>query len=151
MKMRKLSLLIPLFLKLLSFLSANDLINNEDDLQENSFLWQGLHYKWERVLLNFLTPHRVGSIESRFSNETFSQFSSSANLKIQFTPGLNGDYAFPSSNFSILYSKQKRAENLAFLEENSTKNTKFYKSIISFNFTDEANHSKNPHAESKVD
>lgn len=51
-------------------------------------VWNGFRHEWQRRLAGFATPHRMGSIRNRLYNEEKAQFT--------FTPGVNGDYAFPA-------------------------------------------------------
>ena len=109
----------------------------EEDLNTGAFIWQGFQHKWQRSIFGFLTPHRVGSIENRIKNHSFNYNSTSADFLFKFTPGVNGDYAYPSTNFSIVFPKRKNYSNKVFLT-----------SKISFNLIDEASRNSSfPHAE----
>ena len=58
-------------------------------------IWHGFKHEWQRKFAGkFETPHRMGSIRNRLYNDEMAQFT--------FTPGVNGDYAFPKLFYSQL-------------------------------------------------
>ena len=63
-----------------------------------------------------MTPHRIGSIGNRIKNQSFNT-TISGDFFYKFTPGVNGDYANPSTNFSIIFPNKSREidSNKAFL------------------------------------
>lgn len=54
-------------------------------------IWQGFRHKWERRQYDFETPHRLGSFRNWLVDGV---------LSVEFTPGVNGDYAFPEAHFA---------------------------------------------------
>jgi hypothetical protein len=116
---------ILVFTCLLSLSISFEYAVENSELTENAYLWQGFNHKWERAIFNFLTPHRIGSLGNRIMSENFNEMNSSAQIEFTFTPGINGDYAFPSTNFSIIHSHEQS-------------DTKFSHSKIFLNFTDQA-------------
>ena len=85
-------------------------------------LWQGFEHHWERRALGLVaTPHRMGSFANYITNSDFSSSTSSVNfycaqlilvvlmfsfssfqVNQTFTPGVNGDYSYPKTYFSVL-------------------------------------------------
>ena len=65
----------------------------------SALLWQGFHFQWLREVVGFETPHRLGSVASYITNTTECYGSRSCHLSgnytVQFSPGVDGDYAFP--------------------------------------------------------
>mmetsp|Transcript_20829 Transcript_20829/g.26349 ORF Transcript_20829/g.26349 Transcript_20829/m.26349 type:complete len:400 (-) Transcript_20829:50-1249(-) len=66
-------------------------------------VWQGFEHHWERRALKIAdTPHRMGSIANYIFNEAFQNTSSpSFQVNQTFTPGVNGDYCYPKTYFSL--------------------------------------------------
>ena len=75
-----------------------------------SLLWQGFHFQWLRKTVGFETPHRLGSVASFITtSETCAGTQDQAckiigDYSVQFSPGVDGDYAFPGVYYSGLGS-----------------------------------------------
>jgi hypothetical protein len=69
----------------LCFSSSNDTV----------YLWRGLDHQWQRKipLLGFETPHRLGSLANYL-------LADSAQANVTFTPGVDGDFAHPSVDYT---------------------------------------------------
>ena len=78
-----------------------------------SLLWQGFHYEWERKIVSFQTPHRMGSIGSTLRMSSFSEKKIKGFANLKFTPGVNGDFSYPITKFQILNfdSEKLKIEN----------------------------------------
>ena len=59
--------------------------------------WQGYEYTWLRKIAGFETAHRFGAFDSHIEND-------SAFVKV--SPGVNGDYTFPSVFYRNLHLPQ---------------------------------------------
>ncbi len=71
-----------------------------------TLLWQGFHWAWQRKVFGFETPHRLGSVASVITNvSASSNWEISGTYTVQFSPGVDGDYAFPKVYYSGLVSK----------------------------------------------
>ncbi len=107
----------------------------KSELLDSAYLWQGFNHQWERSLFFFATPHRVGTIKNRIKDEKFINSDdnsyTTAEFDYTFTPGVNGDFAYPSTNFTILSNPSINASG-------SGSGIKFQRSQVKFNFTDEA-------------
>eukprot|EP00003_Mantamonas_plastica_P019133 TRINITY_DN3127_c0_g1_i2.p1 TRINITY_DN3127_c0_g1~~TRINITY_DN3127_c0_g1_i2.p1 ORF type:complete len:453 (-),score=89.72 TRINITY_DN3127_c0_g1_i2:105-1271(-) len=81
-----------------------------DDVSSHAaFIWSGFDHTWQRREAGFETPHRIGSIANFISNETHSvdaygMWSGEAQAHATFTPGVDGDYAFPKMVHTGVYS-----------------------------------------------
>lgn len=78
-----------------------------------AIIWQGFHLQWLRRELGFETPHRLGSVASYISNVSSTcdtnkppsvdpNCSVFGTYKVQFTPGVSGDYAYPAVHYQIV-------------------------------------------------
>lgn len=113
-----------------------------------SMIWQGFHFRWLRRELGFETPHRLGSVSSYISNvssncqnqSTTPQQNCSVHgtYKVQFTPGVSGDYAYPRVFYSSAASTN--ASNILLLPGNWT-----------FSFEDNSTSDPVPHADTARD
>lgn len=70
----------------------------------NAFVWQGYRHAWQRTTLSFKTPHRLGSFSNYIHDETFNDDSAKAQSTVTFTPGVNGDFAFPETYYGLVRS-----------------------------------------------
>ena len=59
----------------------------------SSVIFQGFDYSWERKIMGFETPHRLGSVAAFVDN---------SNFICQFTPGVDGDFAHPRLLYAVL-------------------------------------------------
>ncbi|EGD74928.1 hypothetical protein PTSG_07153 [Salpingoeca rosetta] len=67
---------------------------------------QGMDFQWRHRIAGFETPHRLGNLQweasaSKCSPKNVSTVSSS----MTFTPGVDGDYAFPLVRFAVVESQ----------------------------------------------
>jgi hypothetical protein len=60
--------------------------------------YQGFDFKWNRRMLDFETPHRIGNIQSVIEPSTAAPGKMVANFT--WAPGVNGDWAFPGAYYS---------------------------------------------------
>lgn len=107
-------------------------------------IWQGFHWTWLRKVLGFETPHRLGSAASQLTN-----FSSNCTpdgsprcavggtYGVQFSPGVDGDYAFPKVYYTGVVSRD--GSLVRFLFGN-----------WSFSFTDTSTADPVPHADTAL-
>jgi hypothetical protein len=58
---------------------------------QTTHIWQGFHHEWQRKVVDFETPHRFGSFRNWLVGDAFS---------VEFTTGVNGDFAFPETHFA---------------------------------------------------
>lgn len=80
--------------------------SNATQTSEEALVWQGFDHDWQRRLLHvFETPHRLGSFANYIENEEFSSNTVYAESNVTFTPGVNGDYAYPATFFSVVDSR----------------------------------------------
>lgn len=113
-----------------------------------AMIWQGFHFRWLRTELGFETPHRLGSVSSYISNVSSNCQNQSTTLqqncsvrgtyKVQFTPGVSGDYAYPKVFYSLVASTN--TSNILLLPGNWT-----------FSFEDNSTSDPVPHAETARD
>ena len=66
---------------------------------ESHIIWQGFKHQWERSLVGFNTPHRMGSIQNRIIEKSSEDNEIRAVANFTFTPGVNGDFAHPEAFF----------------------------------------------------
>lgn len=57
-------------------------------------IFQGFRYGWEREVLGFTTPHRLGSFAAYVEQARY--------FVCRFTPGVDGDYAHPRLFYAVL-------------------------------------------------
>ena len=63
-------------------------------------VWQGVQHSWQRHVLDlFATPHRLGSVANYVETVAGSGGSNETVANITMTPGVNGDFAHPSTFF----------------------------------------------------
>jgi len=124
---------------------------SQQPVDQGAFIWQGFKYDWQRHMFGVIqTPHRLGSWANQLKNESFEfntpagsaypdSFQAKADFFAHLTPGVNGDYADPESNYVALASK-------------NNKRLQFTNHKLAFNFTDKSDYSnkKNPHAETLI-
>ena len=115
-----------------------------------AMIWQGFHFRWLRRELGFETPHRLGSVSSYISNVSSNCQNQSTTpqpqqncsvcgtYKVQFTPGVSGDYAYPKVFYSTVASTN--AFNILLLPGNWT-----------FSFEDNSTSDPVPHADTARD
>ena len=113
----------------------------------SAIIWQGFHFQWLRKVLGLLeTPHRLGSVASYIGNISNDcnrtdigtvNCTITGNYTVQFSPGVDGDYAFPRVYFSGILSNSK--SNVYFLSGN-----------WSFRFQDSSLLQPVPHADTTV-
>lgn len=96
---------------------------------QNTTVWQGFEHRWERRALKVVeTPHRMGSFANYILNEEFNSTSQSFQANQTFTPGVNGDYSYPKTYFSLL-------SNVGVIND-----------VIDFQFFDQSTQTDNPMA-----
>ncbi|KAK3242278.1 hypothetical protein CYMTET_48015 [Cymbomonas tetramitiformis] len=76
----------------------------------NAHVWHGFRHVWERRVAGFETPHRFGSFQNAISNES---------LYLEFTPGVNGDFAFPAAYFADVRAGATAHGKIAFTLEDA--------------------------------
>eukprot|EP01094_Clydonella_sp_ATCC50884_P022127 TRINITY_DN5036_c0_g1_i1.p1 TRINITY_DN5036_c0_g1~~TRINITY_DN5036_c0_g1_i1.p1 ORF type:complete len:407 (-),score=113.41 TRINITY_DN5036_c0_g1_i1:133-1353(-) len=90
----------------------------------SAFVWQGFRHAWERTTLSFKTPHRLGSFANYIHDETFSDGSAKAHSTVTYTPGVNGDFAFPATYYGLVSSsgavEASRSDVTFSLRDNAT-------------------------------
>ncbi len=108
--------------------------------------WQGFHWKWLREAFGFETPHRLGSVASYLTNVSSNcsikgsrnrACSISGNYTVQFSPGVDGDYAFPKVYYSGMISKD-------------SSQVYFLSGVWSFSFKDSSSTGPSPHADTTL-
>lgn len=64
-------------------------------------VWQGFQHKWERRVLDIAaTPHRLGSTANYIATVSSTSGTNQTVANITMTPGVNGDYAHPSTFYT---------------------------------------------------
>ena len=70
----------------------------------SAVIFQGFDYSWERKILGFETPHRLGSVAAFVDNSSL--------FVCRFTPGVDGDFAHPRLLYAVL-SKEAPISSLS--------------------------------------
>ena len=75
------------------------------------FGWMGFNHTWLRREEGFLTGHRISKFASFITNDNLATiYDSSANFA--FSPGVDGDYSFPSLNYiPIIYESSNQTKD----------------------------------------
>lgn len=79
-------------------------------LGHSTLTYQGFDFLWKREFASFETPHRVGPIANYIIPQSPTQYL----LNVSFTPGVNGDWAFPGAHYSTYTGLGDSAEDLVF-------------------------------------
>jgi hypothetical protein len=73
-------------------------------VQTAGMIWKGFSHEWQRSLLGFETPHRLGSFCNGILDVNATSFGGHSAVtgivNTTFTPGVNGDYAYPTTYLS---------------------------------------------------
>ena len=105
--------MLALFFVFFVVIPASLLHPSRDEIMQPAMIWQGFHFQWLRRELGFETPHRLGSFASYISNVTSTcstprrgdgTCSALGTYHVQFTPGVSGDYAYPSVYYQAVTS-----------------------------------------------
>eukprot|EP01137_Pigoraptor_chileana_P021128 Opistho-2@84450 len=103
-------------------------------------VWTGFDHQWQRQVLGFQTPHRMGT----FANwiELTSDDDSggvSATAHFSFTPGVDGDFG-KTALFSSVVKKSQAVSSASDHEPQSADAPIAHADSFSFSFTDNATH-----------
>jgi hypothetical protein len=64
-----------------------------------------MKHEWEHTVVDFDTPHRIGSIQNQIVNMTSSDPDHiEGTAAFTFTPGVNGDYSHPQLHYSSVFT-----------------------------------------------